>query len=264
LRSSIGGIYAWRLSPQTPAQYRPKSEAEFQRVLREAEFTFRQAFAFCPYSPEALFRYVNLLLPLNRVDDALLLAETCLKLDPYNVQVIGLVDNLRSIKSQMSTMAPLQVQPRMDIPAMEQELRTNPNNAQAAVQLASVYAQMQQTGRASQLLDTVLSNPTVAPNIMVGAAKLYNDLGNMPKLELALERLTKVSPESPEAFYDLAAMKASEGKNPEAMAALTRCLELTGQRLKRDPHTVDLSNNARLEARFSALRNTPEFKKLLP
>jgi thioredoxin-like negative regulator of GroEL len=147
---------------------------------------------------------------------------------------------------------------------MEQELRSNPNNAQTAVQLASVYAQMQQTGRASELLDTVLSNPAAAPNVMVHAAKLYNDLGNMPKLELALERLTKVSPESPEAFYDLAAMKASVGKNPEAMAALSRCLELTAQRLKRDPHTVDLSNNARQEGRFAALRNTPEFKKLLP
>jgi hypothetical protein len=36
LRSSIGGIYAWRLSPQSPSQYRPKSEAEFRRLLKEA------------------------------------------------------------------------------------------------------------------------------------------------------------------------------------------------------------------------------------
>jgi tetratricopeptide (TPR) repeat protein len=262
LRSSIGGIYAWRLSPQSPPQYRPKSEAEFQRVLREAEFTFRQAFAFCPYSPEALFRYVNLLLPLNRVDDALLLAETCLKLDPYNAQVVGLVENLRSIRSQMSGMAPLQ--PRTDMQAMEQEVSKNPNNAQAAVQLASVYAQMQQTGRAVQLLDTVLSNPAPAANVMVHAAQLYNQLGDLPKLEVALEKLTKVSPESPEAFYDLAAMKANLGKNPEALAALTRCLDLTSQRLKRDPKAPNLSNNARQEIRFTGLRGTPEFKKLLP
>src|SRR5260370_114509 len=37
LRSSIGGIYAWRLSAQVPPQYRPRSEAEFQRLLKEAE-----------------------------------------------------------------------------------------------------------------------------------------------------------------------------------------------------------------------------------
>jgi thioredoxin-like negative regulator of GroEL len=262
LRSSIGGIYAWRLSPQAPGQYRPKSEAEFQRVLKEAEFTFRQSFAFCPYSPEALFRYVNLLLPLNRVDDALLLAETCLKLDPYNVQVMGLVDNLRGIKTQMSGMQPLQA--RNDLPAMEQEVRKNPNNSQAAIQLASVYVQMQQTSRAVQLLDSILSNPAPAPNVMIHAAQLYNQLGEMPKLEAALEKLTKVSPQSPEAWYDLAAMKANLGKNPEALAALAHCLELNAERLKREPRSTDLSNNARQEVRFTALRATPEFQKLVP
>jgi tetratricopeptide (TPR) repeat protein len=220
LRSSIGGIYAWRLSPQSPPQYRPKSEAEFQRLLKEAEFTFKQAFVFCPYSPEALFRYVNLLLPLNRVDDALSLAETCLKLDPYNAQVIGLVANLQSIKTQMSSMQPMQ--PRNDLQTMEEEVRKNPANVQAAVQLASVYAQMQQTGRAAQLLDTALSNPAVPPNVVVHAAQIYNQLGDLPKLEATLEKLTKVSPESPEAWYDLAAMKANLGKNAEALPALSR------------------------------------------
>jgi len=260
LRSSIGGIYAWRLSPQSPAQYRPKSDAEFQRLLKEAEFTFRQAFAFCPYSPEALFRYVNLLLPLNRVDDALLLGETCLKLDPYNSQVIGLVGNLQSIKTQMSSMQP--VQPKTDLQTMEEEVRKNPANAQAEVQLASVYAQMQQTGRAAQLLDAALSNPAAAPNVVVHAAQIYNQLGDLPKLEMALERLTKVSPSSPEAWYDLAAMKANVGKNPEALTALAQCLALSAERLKKDPKARDLANDARQEMRFTALRTNPDFQKL--
>ena len=262
LRSSIGGIYAWRLSPQAPPQFRPKSEAEFQRLLKEAEFTFRQAFVFCPYSPEALFRYVNLLLPLNRVDDALLLAETCLKLDPYNAQVIGLVANLQSIKTQMSSMQPMQ--PHTDLQAMEEEVRKNPGNAQAAVQLASVYAGMQQTGRAIQLLDSAMSNTAVPPNAVVHAAQIYNQLGDVPKLEVTLERLTQVSPDSPEAWYDLAAMKANLGKNPEALAALSRCLQLNAERLKREPGKPNLTNTARQEVRFSALRNNPEFQKLLP
>src|SRR5205807_7244529 len=40
LRSSIAGVYAWRLA-------RPKTPAEQQRMLREAEFSFKQAYAFC-------------------------------------------------------------------------------------------------------------------------------------------------------------------------------------------------------------------------
>ena len=85
LRSSIGGLYAWRLNPDTntcPQEYRPKSNAESQRLRKEADFAFRQAFALCPYSPEAVFRYTQLLLQLNRTADASLVAQTCLKLDP--------------------------------------------------------------------------------------------------------------------------------------------------------------------------------------
>ena len=105
LRSSIGGLYAWRLNPDPnmcPPEYRPKSDAEYQRVLREADFAFRQAFAMCPYSPEAVFRYAQLLLQEKRLDDALLVAQTCLKLDPKNGQVQGLVDTLKSYKRQSS------------------------------------------------------------------------------------------------------------------------------------------------------------------
>ena len=54
----------------------------------------------CPYSPEAVFRYAQLLIQQRRFDDALLVAQTCLKLEPENGQVRGLVDNLKSYKKQ--------------------------------------------------------------------------------------------------------------------------------------------------------------------
>jgi hypothetical protein len=98
LRSSIGGIYAWRLGPTCPPEYRPKTSAEFNSVLREADFAFKQAFLFCPYSPEAVFRYVSLLVQFNRIDDAILVAETCLKFDPYNGSVQGLLEQLHAMK----------------------------------------------------------------------------------------------------------------------------------------------------------------------
>ena len=104
LRSSIAGVFAWRLSPQCPAEYRPKTQEEFQRIAKEADFAFRQAFAFCPYSPEAVFRYVNLLMQFQRVDDAMLVAETCLRLDPYNGSVVGLVENLKDLKQRQNAM----------------------------------------------------------------------------------------------------------------------------------------------------------------
>jgi thioredoxin-like negative regulator of GroEL len=69
LRSSIAGLYAWR------AQHADHA-GEKERMNDAADFAFRQAWALCPDSPEAVFRYVNLLLSEQRAADALLVAET--------------------------------------------------------------------------------------------------------------------------------------------------------------------------------------------
>ncbi len=102
LRSYIAGVYAWRLGAAdgavTPPEYQPKTEAERQALLREADLAFRQSFALCPISPEALYRYAHLLVQLNRTDDAVLLAETFLKLDPKNSGVKELLRKVHGDK----------------------------------------------------------------------------------------------------------------------------------------------------------------------
>ncbi|HEY5914901.1 MAG TPA: DUF2723 domain-containing protein [Verrucomicrobiae bacterium] len=264
LRSSIGGIYAWRLSPQCPPQFRPKPGAEFDRILKEADFTFRQAFAFCPYSPEAVFRYVNLLLQFNRLDDALIVAKTCLKLDPYNAQVRGLINSLESWKSQRGAALPMpEAQPTVSLEAMEKSVRDNPSNFQATVELAKIYLQLQQTGRAVQLLDSVVNSSNADGPAVVRAAMVYQDIFNMPKLESALERLVKLSPDSPEAWYDLAGMKANLRKDKEALGALSQALNLNAQRLHREPGARNLVTNLAIDQRFAGLRQSPDFQKLI-
>src|SRR5207302_636638 len=37
LRSAIAGVYLWRFSPQCPPEYRPRTNAEFQRLVKEAK-----------------------------------------------------------------------------------------------------------------------------------------------------------------------------------------------------------------------------------
>ena len=74
LRSSIGGLYAWRAqNSQNPG--------ERGHMLKKADFAFRQAFVLCPTSPEAVFRYINLLVGQKRLDDAILLAEEAVRLE---------------------------------------------------------------------------------------------------------------------------------------------------------------------------------------
>ena len=91
LRSSIAGIYMWRLDQAS-------GEAEKDRMARAADFAFRQAWALCPTSPEAVFRYINFLLKQKRNSDALLVATTCLKLDPNNAQIKNLVSQLQQFR----------------------------------------------------------------------------------------------------------------------------------------------------------------------
>ncbi|EEF58858.1 glycosyltransferase family 117 protein [Pedosphaera parvula] len=262
LRSSIGGIYAWR------ANNSPLGTPDHERMLKEADFAFRQAFAFCPYSPEAVFRYVQLLASQNKpekLDDAILVASTCLKLDPYNTQVEGLVKQLKEIRKGGYTMAPPQnaPQPTANIPALEKEWAANPVNFQVGFNLAVAYLQTQQNDKAFQILDQILNSPKADANAVLSVARLYAQLANSPKLEIALEKLAKMEPDSPEASYDLAAMKTAVDKPEEAIQALRNALAANAKRLAKDPKATNLSITAKNDPRFDKLRKNPEFLKLV-
>jgi tetratricopeptide (TPR) repeat protein len=248
------------LGGDTPPEYQPKSDADRQNLSNEADLAFRQAFALCPYSPEAVFRYVQLLLQLNRLEDARLVAQTCLKLDPNNGQVLGLVNSLQGFRKQAGGIGQAidKLQRRID------KIGTTTTNIQAVLDLANTFLQMQQTNRAIQVLDKAVSDPGADTGVLVNVAQQYAQMGNVPKLEATLERLVKLPAAGPEAWYDLAALKAGLGKSSEALAALKQALELSAERLQRDPKARDLLKEARRDARFDTLRQTPEFKNLVP
>jgi thioredoxin-like negative regulator of GroEL len=319
LRSSIGGVYNWRVANS------PAGSAQQQRVLKEADFAFRQSFAFCPYSPEAVFRYANLLVNQQRFDDALLIAKTCQKLDPYNAAAIDLVTRLTEWKKQRAAFNPGQ---------MEAAVQANPNDIQAAFNLASSYLQMAQPDRALEVLDRVLNNPQVPVNALRALVPAYAGMGNTErlqaaadklaalfhanpanleaglgyaeacrdlqkndlagqtldqvlsstnldansllqvaqqyaalsdyqKLEASLEKLIKIVPQSPEAWYDYAALEATLGKGSNGLWGLQQAVDLSSQRLQQDPKARNLAAEAQKDQRFAAVKESPEFKKLV-
>jgi hypothetical protein len=87
LRSSIAGLYIWRVQHATDAD-------EKRRMQMAAELAFRQAYALSPTLPETVFRYVDLLNDLHRPSDALVIAKTSLRLDPDNGNFQRLVHTL--------------------------------------------------------------------------------------------------------------------------------------------------------------------------
>ncbi len=96
LRSSIGGIYMWRMEHAA-------SEPEKARMAHEADFAFRQAWALCPYSTEAVFRYVKFLVNQSRRADALLIAQTAMKF-PSPLIGDGEVAQFRNLAEQLEKM----------------------------------------------------------------------------------------------------------------------------------------------------------------
>ena len=64
----------------------------------EAEQAFRLAVEICPYSPEAVFRLVNLLVEQHRIDDALPVVENAMKADPHYEPLRSLAEELKRKK----------------------------------------------------------------------------------------------------------------------------------------------------------------------
>ncbi|HTV75823.1 MAG TPA: hypothetical protein VMD57_02405, partial [Candidatus Baltobacteraceae bacterium] len=260
LRSSIAGMYAWRCSQQCPPEYRQKTQAGEDALIRETDFAFKQSFAFCPYSPEAVFRYVNFLLSLGRLDDAMIVAQTCSKLDPYNSQVSDLITQLEKFKKESAD----RTQTMSQLQQMETEASQNPSNITNLLTLGSIYLQMQQTNRAVELFDEALTNANISYTDVASIAQIYAHMGYLNKVEIALEKLVAISPDKPEPHYDLAALKAILGQTSAALQDLQTSLELSAQRLKTNPAARDLLAEARKDPRFDSLRALPGFQKIVP
>jgi tetratricopeptide (TPR) repeat protein len=270
LRSSQAGMYAWRCSPACPPEYRPKTPQDQEALRRETEFAFKQAFAFCPYSPEAVYRYVNFLLQYNRFDDALLVAKTCLKLDPFNGSITDLIKSLNDFKANSAPRMEQQAQFEAKIQAMENEVQKNPTNFKNILVLSQYYGQMQQADRANELI----SNALKIPDQMINAGTWrYEDLAalaqmcaltaNYGKLEVVIKKIVDLQPDKPEPHYDLAALQAVIGKTTESLQNLQSALDLNSKRLAVDPHASNLLILARSDPRFANLRKTPEYQKII-
>jgi tetratricopeptide (TPR) repeat protein len=173
---------------------------------------------------------------------------------------LGLVNSLQGFRKQAGGIgqATATLQRRID------KIGTTTTNIQAVLDQANTFLQMQQTNRAIQVLDKAASDPGADTGVLLNVAQQYAQMGNVPKLEATLERLVKLPAAGPEAWYDLAALKAGLGKSSEALAALKQALEQSAERLQRDPKARDLLKEARRDARFDTLRQTLEFQNLVP
>jgi tetratricopeptide (TPR) repeat protein len=282
LRTAVAGIYAWRLGLRsgvpTPAEYLPKSPEAQARMIKEADFAYRQAFAYCPYSPEVVFNYAVFLATLRRPEEALAVAETCLRLDPNNEGVANLVRELQG--SMRSAAAPAAAPPAVNnaqaqmqaaLGQLEAEVRANPTNYPAALELAQAYLKAQQGTKAQetlgaippQYLEGILSNSNSDVAALNAVVSAYYVLQKYPELETALKRLTQLQSDSAENWYNLACLESDMGKREDALNALQHALANNRNELAANPKAINLRTTAASDRNFANLSNMPEFKAML-
>jgi tetratricopeptide (TPR) repeat protein len=244
LRSSAAGLYAWRVGASKPGT------PEHERVLKEADFAFRQAFALCPYSPDALFRYVSLLVSpeVHRFDDALVLAKTSQKLDPFNTSILDLVNHLQEWKAQRTALNPAK---------MEQELARDPGNYQAALNLAGEYFQLGQTNAALQALDRILNNSNAPAAVLRSLLPVYTTLSNAPKLQQTVDRLASQFRNNPGDFQ--AGVALAEGyRDLHQQQLALQTLDTIRNSAQPDPNTI-----LQVAQQFAALGDYPRLEATL-
>jgi tetratricopeptide (TPR) repeat protein len=132
------------------------------------------------------------------------------------------------------------------------------------ITLGITYFQMANTNRAMELFDQALASTNINSTEAATLASFSSQLANLPKLEVALQKLADLAPEQPEPHYDLAALQSYLGHTAQALANLKVSLNLSAQRLKTNPAARDLLAEARKDPHLNPLRGLPEFQKLVP
>lgn len=250
LRNAQGkSIYAWRAQNLA-------TTAEIQaRYLKEAEFALKQAFAFCPYSPETVFNYASLLASSGRYEDAWLVANTCYEFDKDNAGIRNLVEQLEAMKKAAPALPA-----NASLPEMEREFRANPTNLSLGFTLAGSLYQLGRSNEALSVLDAALTNPATDAYSLLSLAEGYRQFARVDRMEMALARYTRLSPETAEAWFDLAAVQSALNKIPECRASLVEAFRLSDARRATDPKARDLRAVYASDPRFALLRPQLDFK----
>jgi len=94
-------------------------------------------------------------------------------------------------------------------------------------------------------------------------ASVCNQMNQLSRVEKALAAFVKIAPETPEGWFDLAGVQALNGQPPAAVESLRNSLRLSAKRLAKSSNAMNLYSTATNDPRFAALRQTPDFQKLM-
>ncbi len=226
LRGALAGIYA------------------FRRNYPEAEYAFKQAIDLYPLSPEANFRLADIYMQQRRFSDARVLIQDFLKEDKDNTKV---ADFLKQIQETEKTDAR-----RIELESVFSQGKGDLNNA---LELAETYRRLNLEGPFQGLTMNILNDTNIPANVYLNIAKMYADMKRIDLLETALQKYLAREPSNARVWVDYAAIQVARQQNPQAIDALKKAIETGGEPVR---------DVVRKDRRFDALRESPEFKAIVP
>ncbi|MBO7390961.1 MAG: hypothetical protein J6U77_00505, partial [Verrucomicrobia bacterium] len=290
LRSAVTGLYWWRVNYAT-------STEEQQRLLKEAEFAGKQAFALCPFSPEALYKLVNVLAVQSRFEEAEKLAWTTLRFDPENrgiEEVIATIIRMREeyVRGQQSAniqqlenlykadtnhisntvaLATAYLNDKriseaqallLDVmPRLKKLNDENPGDPENAMYLFATYTMTSQEDKAREVITNLLKNKDLSLTGVIAAAQAMLKIGDADATLSILRRAVDMAPDNSEILYDLAAIECILGDQAQSLAHLNHAIELNQVQRQTNPAVRDILSVLQQDQRFEKLRNDPNFPK---
>ncbi len=247
LRNAIGkSVYAWRAQNSTDPAYQAK-------MLKEAEFALKQAFAYCPYSPETVFNFASILAGIGHYADAYQVVLTCSEFDHDNGGIQDLLHQLEPYKSAAVTSPALLNAAGSGAKAQIFAMATNLESTFAT---ASSLFQAGRSNEGVELLEAQLTRPGTDARTVLSLVQAFQQLGRADKMEQALEYYTRLAPTSPEAWYNLAAIQAIQSKPSSAVSALVQAFALNDARLATNPGSPNIRTQVPTDPRFDAIRTS--------
>ena len=100
---------------------------------------------------------------------------------------------------------------------------------------------------------SILNNQHLQPQILLHLAQMFAQTQQLPELQVALERYTKIDPNNFRANYDLAAVYALRNQPDRAIGQLSKVAKLNPQQM-----VIQLKQ----DARFSSLHQNQKFLRV--
>ncbi|WP_372806184.1 protein O-mannosyl-transferase family [Pontiella sp.] len=230
LRSALAGLYAAR------------------GRVKESEAAFRQAVDLYDLSPEANFRLADLIAKQGRFDEAIALFDDFLEKDPNNEKGEEFRNGLKRMKEMTLRRQALEKKVQADFKANTFEF----GDVRDLI-LIQFSSGMAHSGEA--LARQVIASNKLKPEELMALAQFMAEQHKYQTVELALKKYTAVQPKDPNGWLNLAGLQMVLNKRGEMYVSIKKAIDIGGETVR---------NRIRSDKRFDPVRNTEEFKKLVP